>query len=204
MLRAILILPVLLMGCGVAEQPEWAKTVAAYEVPLPTAADKARFLELLSEEAEAQGFHVDSATADELRIQSEASPITFNATVWRGEDDDETIASAMDFKDHIGRIWLSFSRGSDPNRMSHFRETLIPRIEKLWPRPQRYRSCRMERSRSLAIWFAHLQDMQSNRPPPAIIEAGLVRERHWSGNAALDCLAARDEAIWAHGRKRTD
>jgi hypothetical protein len=123
----------LLAGCGAAEQPERAKTVAAYEVPLPTAADKARFLELLSREARAQGFHVDAATPHELEGQSEVSPITFSATVWRGADDEEPIASAMDFKDHIGRVWLSFSLGQDPDRASRLRQELVPQIEKIWP-----------------------------------------------------------------------
>jgi hypothetical protein len=123
----------LLAGCGVEKQPEWAKTVAAYEVPLPTAGDKARFLELLSQAAEAQGYHVDSATPHELEVQSGVSPITFNASVWRGKDDEEVIASAMDFRDRIGRVWLAFPLGQDPDRALNFRQKLIPQIEKVWP-----------------------------------------------------------------------
>ena len=132
MFRFAICLSLVCAGCGAVKQPEWAKTAAAYEVPLPTAADKARFLGLLREEAQAHGYHVDAATPDELAIQSEISPITFNAAVWRGEDDDESVASAMDFHDRIGRVWISFSRGQDPHRSTQFRQSLVPKIKSVW------------------------------------------------------------------------
>jgi hypothetical protein len=133
MLRAALILLLLCSSCGAVERPKSAKTVAAYEVPLPTVADKSRFLALLSEKSEAAGFHVDAATDAELKTMSEVSPQTFNATVWRGKDDEEPIASAMDFEDRLGRVWISFSLGEDPVRSRQFRESLIPAIENGWP-----------------------------------------------------------------------
>lgn len=119
-------------GCS-TQQPEWAETVAAYEVPLPSAEDKIQFLAILRKQAEANDYHVDSASQAELRALSDVSPITFNAAVWRGANDDEAIASAMDFKDNIGRIWLTFSRGKDAVRSSRFRRSLMPVIEKTWP-----------------------------------------------------------------------
>jgi hypothetical protein len=122
----------LLSGCGVAHQPESLRTVAAYEVPLPTPTDKANFLTLLKTEAQVQGFHVDAATPAELEAQSGVSPITFNAAVWRG-DDDEVIASAMDFQDHIGRVWITFSKGEDPSRSARFRSALVSKIKEGWP-----------------------------------------------------------------------
>jgi hypothetical protein len=121
------------VACGAVQQPHSAKTVAAYEVPLPTESDKRRFLTLLTNKAEAAGFHVDAATDQELKVTSEVSPQTFNATVWRGKDDDEPIASAMDFQDRIGRVWISFSLGEDPSRSRRFRESLVPAIEAGWP-----------------------------------------------------------------------
>ncbi len=45
-----------------SEQLKSTKTIAAYEVPLPTASDKQRFAALLSEKAKAFGFRGDSAT----------------------------------------------------------------------------------------------------------------------------------------------
>lgn len=133
MLRVALCLPLVCAACGAVEQPKSAKAVAAYEVPLPTASDKRAFLALLTEKAEANGFHVDSATEDELKVMSEVSPQTFNATVWRGKDDEEPIASAMDFQDRLGRVWISFSLGQDSVRSRKFRVSLMPAIKGGWP-----------------------------------------------------------------------
>lgn len=134
MIRIVLCLALLCAGCGAAEQPKSAKTVAAYEVPLPTPSDKRRFLALLTQKAEAAGFHVDAATDEELKLTSEVSPQTLNAAVWRGEDDEEPIASAMDFEDRLGRVWISFSMGEDPVRSRQFREALMPAIKAAWPK----------------------------------------------------------------------
>ena len=133
MLRMVLCLSLVCAACGAVEQPKSAKTIAAYEVPLPTPSDKRRFLALLTQKAEAAGFHVDAATDEELKATSEVSPQTFNATVWRGKDDEEPIASAMDFHDRLGRVWISFSLGEDPVRSRQFREALVPAIKDGWP-----------------------------------------------------------------------
>ena len=133
MVRAVPILAFILAGCSALEQPKTAETVAAYEVSLPTKADKARFLDLLERESEAHGFHVDAASPHELAIRSEVSPMTFNATVWRGEDDEEPMASAMDFHDRLGRVWISFFRGQDPDQSYRFREALVSKIKRAWP-----------------------------------------------------------------------
>ncbi len=119
-------------ACGAAPQPESRKTVAAYEVPLPTASDKAQFLDLLRKVAEVNGYHVDAASPADLAAMSEVSKITFSATVWRG-DDEESMASAMDFRDRIGRVWLAFPTGNDPSRSTQFRESLVPQIRQAWP-----------------------------------------------------------------------
>lgn len=133
MLRILLSLFLVCAACGPVNQPKSAKTVAAYEVPLPSVSDKRRFLALLSEKAEAAGFHVDAATDEQLKATSEVSPQTFNATVWRGRNDEEPIASAMDFQDRLGRVWISFSLGEDPVRSRQFREALVPAIKVGWP-----------------------------------------------------------------------
>ena len=87
---------------------------------------------LLSEVSETERYHVDAATQSELETISQVSPITFNASVWRG-DDEEIIASAMDFEDRIGRVWISFYKGEDKGRSRRFREALVPKIEEVWP-----------------------------------------------------------------------
>lgn len=132
MSRLLLSLALLLcLGC-VAEQPESARTVAAFEVPLPTATEKREFRGVLKEVAEARGYHVDVASEEELRQMSEISPITFNASVWRGNDE-ESMASAMDFHNRLGRVWISFPQGEDPERSTEFREALIAKIQERWP-----------------------------------------------------------------------
>ena len=133
MLRLLLSFVIVCAACGPVEQPKSAKTVAAYEVPLPTPSDKQRFIALLTEKAQAAGFHVDAATDEELKATSAVSPQTFNATVWRGKDDEEPIASAMDFQDRLGRVWISFSLGEDPARSRQFRDGLMPAIKEAWP-----------------------------------------------------------------------
>jgi hypothetical protein len=125
----------LVLACTacVAPQPESIRIVAAFEVPLPTPAERAAFLTLLRRESEAHGFHVDAATAEELRSLSEVSPMTMNAAVWRGKNDDEVVASAMDSRDHLGRIWITFNKGEDPPRSIKFREELMRKVVRRWP-----------------------------------------------------------------------
>jgi hypothetical protein len=103
---------VVVTGCGAA-QPESARTVAAFEVPLPSEADRSQFLSVLRAAAEAEGMHVDAASSSELEKMAKAIPgakMTMNAAVWRGSNDEEVVASAMDQHDHLGQVWIMFSR----------------------------------------------------------------------------------------------
>src|SRR5262249_9718064 len=112
-------------GCGVATQPESARTVAAFEVSLPSEADRNQFLSVLRTAAGTEGMHVDVASSEELKREAEVSPafkMTMNATIWRGANDAEAIASAMDQPDHLGQVWISFFRGKDPALNSRLRE----------------------------------------------------------------------------------
>ena len=84
-------------------------------------------------QARAGSFHVDAASQSELKRLSEVSPITFNASVWSGKEDEESIAAAMDFKDHLGRVWLTFPLGKRPAQTARFRDDLMPLIRKVWP-----------------------------------------------------------------------
>ncbi|ATY32306.1 hypothetical protein [Sphingomonas psychrotolerans] len=118
-------------SCAEADQPESARTVAAFEVPLPTQADKQAFLNVVREEASRVGYHLDAATPDELRYLSVASPITMNAAVWRGNDE-EAVASAMDLPDNLGFVWFSFSKGTQPERVAAFRDSVMRRVSARW------------------------------------------------------------------------
>src|SRR5689334_11046757 len=125
MRRIALVLLFACSACGVAPQPKSARTVAAYEVPVPTASDRNELLGLLRQEARAAGFHVDADTDEENRQLSEVSPLTINATVWRGKDDDEAIASVLDGADHLGLAWLTFSKSEEPERTAQFRQEVM-------------------------------------------------------------------------------
>lgn len=120
-------------ACGVAPQPESARTVAAFEVPLFNAPDRTEFLAVLGEEAKAAGFHVDATTAEELRQLSEVSPLTINATVWRGKDDDEPIATIIGGPDHPNLACFMFAKSEEPEQTAQFRERVMPRIIQRWP-----------------------------------------------------------------------
>jgi len=131
-----LVICVLIAGCGVAAQPESAKTVAAFEVPLGSEADRSQFLSILRVAAEAVGMHVDVESAQDLAQETKASPAfakTMNAAVWRGANDDEAVASAMDQPDHLGQVWIMFSRGKDPQLTTRFRESAMRQIILRWP-----------------------------------------------------------------------
>jgi hypothetical protein len=124
-------------GCGATGSTrDQLPPVAALEVPLPTARDRADFTSLLRREATAHGFHVDAATPNEIESSNSVSPISLNATVWRG-DDEEVVASAMDGVDHFGRVWISFEPGSDPKSFAAFRTVLWPLLVKQWPEARR-------------------------------------------------------------------
>ena len=126
----------LCIGCVAAPQPESARTVAAFEVPLASPQERAEFLALLSAAAEAEGLHLDGANAEDLERLSEVSSMTIHAAVWRGADDEEVVASVSDMPDNLGRAWLSFSRGEDPSLVARFRDRAMRQILERWPRTQ--------------------------------------------------------------------
>jgi hypothetical protein len=125
-----------LVACSPAAQPESAKTVAAFEVPLSSEADRAQFLAVLRAAAAPEGMHVDAESSEDLKAEAKVSPnfeMTMKAAVWRGSNDDEAVASAMDQFDHLGRVWIMFSRGKDPAQTSRFRESAMREIMLRWP-----------------------------------------------------------------------
>lgn len=125
-----------LAGCGPAAQPASAKTVAAFEVQLSSEADRNQFIALLRATAAPEGMHVDAESSEDLKAEAKVSPnfeMTMKAAVWRGSNDDEAVASAMDQFDHLGRVWITFSRGKDPTLTSKFRENAVRKIMLRWP-----------------------------------------------------------------------
>jgi hypothetical protein len=125
-----------LAGCGIASQPESIKTVAAFEVPLPSEADRAEFVSILKAAAVAEGLHVDTARSQDLQAEAKVIPraeSTLRAGVWRGKDDNESIASAMDGADHLGQVWIMFSKGTDPALNIRFQQRAMNEINRRWP-----------------------------------------------------------------------
>ncbi len=78
-------------------------------------------------------YHVDYATDEELTAQSSVSPISFNATVWAGQFDEEFVASAMSPPNTTERVWLSFNVGDDPALITQFRTSLMKEVRATWP-----------------------------------------------------------------------
>jgi hypothetical protein len=125
-----------IVGCGVAPQPESIKTVAAFEVPLQSKVDRERFLSVLRAAAEVEGMHVDAEGDADLENDAKVSPnfkMTMKAAVWRGSNDEEAVASAMDQFDHLGQVWLMFSKGKDPATVARFREDAMHEVMLNWP-----------------------------------------------------------------------
>ena len=137
-MRMVLLLTMLLAStaCGVAPQPVSSETVAAFEVALPQAADRALFLAILSDVAQVEGAHVDAATDAELRETGAAIPqarMSIHAAVWRGSDDKESWATIMDQSDHLGLVWIMFARGEDERLARRFQARTMRRIKAQWP-----------------------------------------------------------------------
>jgi hypothetical protein len=123
-------------GCGQAQQPESARTVAAFEVPLSSEADRNQLLAVLRAAAALEGMHVDSESSENLKAEAKNNPtfeMTMKAAVWRDSNDDEAVASAMDQHDHLSQVWIMFSRGTDPTLTSRFRENVMREIMLRWP-----------------------------------------------------------------------
>ncbi len=133
--QAFLLAIFVVAGC-VEPQPESAKTVAAFEIPLPSESDRSEFLSVLRQAAEVEGLHVDSDNERELQEIAEVIPqaeMTIHAAVWRGANDDELIASVMDQYGHLGRVWIMFSKGEDPPLAGRFREQVMRETIARWP-----------------------------------------------------------------------
>lgn len=122
-------------GC-VAPQPESLDTVAAFEIPVPTASDRTELLTLIRQEAEADGLQLYAASDEQLRDVSEAIPDarrTVDATVWRGSENALPEVTITDGADHPGRAWITFAKGEDTAQAAQFRERLMRRILLRWP-----------------------------------------------------------------------
>lgn len=97
-------------------QPESARTVAAFDIPMPAVSDRRAFLAVLRREAGAAGCRVDAVSEEDLRALSHVTPLTMNASISCGENGALHMATAMNHPAEPGRIWITFARGEDPQR----------------------------------------------------------------------------------------
>lgn len=133
---AILILVLAIVGFSGKPQPDSIKTVAAFEIPLPTEADGDEFLLVLRAAATSEGMQVDSESKGVLESESKNNPgfhATVKASVWRGPNNHEMIAKAFNQVDHMGQVWLMFYRGESPEMNAGFRERAMREIMQRWP-----------------------------------------------------------------------
>lgn len=116
-------------------QPESARIVAAFEVPLTTSVDRADFLTILAAEAAAEGLDVKVETAQEMERWAKMSPKlrkSIDVIVYRGDDLRQTEARVSD-QFHFDDVWISFTRGEDPALARRFRDQLMSRTIERWP-----------------------------------------------------------------------
>ncbi|RYE02580.1 MAG: hypothetical protein EOP61_08080 [Sphingomonadales bacterium] len=110
------------------------RTVAAIEVSIRTASDRADLLTITHQQAATDpALHVDDVSArwNDLKTQSPNFPPEADGTlyvgVWRGVNDEEQEADASDMG-HKGRVWLTFPEGRNPDRSLKFRRKFIAAI----------------------------------------------------------------------------
>jgi hypothetical protein len=135
-LMLALVICTVFTGCGGVPQPQSAKTVAAFEVPLPSESDREQFLSVLRAAAASAGMHVDAMSKGELQASAAVSSNfnqTMRAAVWVGSNDVDSVAVASDQSDHLGQVWIMFLRGEDPALATQFRETAMRAIMLQWP-----------------------------------------------------------------------
>jgi len=136
---AVLLAISLPAGCIFASQPvpqpESLRTVAAYEVPLTSAEDRADLLALFDSEARPLGLAVDAETPEEMEVWARMSPdlrTSIHATVYREGDRSQTYADVSD-RQFSGRVWIIFSQGEDVALGRRFRNQLMHSVLERWP-----------------------------------------------------------------------
>lgn len=59
--------------------------------------------------------------------------MTIHAAVWRDADDKESVATIMDFHDHLGKVWIMFAKGTNEQLNRGFRDHAMQEIRRRWP-----------------------------------------------------------------------
>ena len=132
----------LFISACIQQQPASDHFVAAVEVPLRTAADRADLLGMLQRHARDGGLHVDDVSEGQsqfargVHLESPEANSMINKTiyvgVWRGAEDDD-LEVLVDDGGHQGRPWLMFLRGKHPDLATKMRVGLLAEIDRRWP-----------------------------------------------------------------------
>lgn len=126
-------------ACQPVTQPESLRTVAAFEVPLSTSAERTEFLGILRAEASAEGLHMDAHTDTDLDRGAQGFPTVETvvaAQIWRGKRAyDENEANILHTKG-ADYLWISFNRGEDPALAQQFRARVMRKVFERWPDTQ--------------------------------------------------------------------
>jgi hypothetical protein len=128
-----------LFAAACSPDQDAARYVEAIEIPLDVATEREELADLLSAEARRHPrLHVDDVSVRYARYHQDIDLLephqrpTVSISVWRGEGDDELVATVGDVF-HRGRVWATFLRGEDPEQETPFREAAIELIRERWP-----------------------------------------------------------------------
>ena len=114
--------------------------LAALEVPLDTPQDRTDFLEILKDNARANGLHVDDASRQwreflkNVKDQPPTSPVekTIYISLWRAPDENNPEV-LVDDGGHQGRPWIIFYNGRRVDSAEKDRHELTSSIRRRWP-----------------------------------------------------------------------
>ena len=121
---------------------ESARSEAVLEIPLRNGADSVELVSMLRRYAASEGgMHVDDVSEQwrefdrQSNMMAPRDRLTINVGVWRGENDDEPTI-LVDDRYHPGRAWVTFLRGTQPERNATLRNALISEMRRRWPDSQ--------------------------------------------------------------------
>jgi hypothetical protein len=133
---AVTIAAVLMAGCGVPHIPG-LRQVSAIEVDVTRPADRAALIAILHERARLHGLHLDDLSEQWVQL-GKGKPVTspvkksIYVGLWRTADDKDLLAG-VDDGGHLGKAWVTFLAGEQPELADEVRRGLLADIERRWP-----------------------------------------------------------------------
>jgi len=141
-LVSVAALALITAGCGPIEQPANLRQIVVLEVSLPTPQDRSDLLAILHRHAQAGGLHVDDVSEQWRQTGERAHDLppetqshftkTIYVGLWRGDCDDDPEV-LVDDGGHLGRPWVTFLKGKQPQLATKARVGLVAEINQRWP-----------------------------------------------------------------------